>query len=381
MSAGSRAEPSLPGNRSPASLLDRLLELRHRFIANPNFQRWSSRFPLTRGIAQRKANQLFNIATGFVNYQVFAACVSLDLFERLREGPRDCVELARECGLPTEGMLRLLLAASALELLTDRGDQRFGLGDLGAAVLGNPGAAAMALHHRHLYRDLADPLALLRRESSTELAKFWPYATGTEGGAAEYSELMATSQSLVAVDILDAYPMQGHRQLRDIAGGSGSFACSALARWPELKASVLDLPEVAELAQQRFAEQGIGERASATSGDMFTDPLAGARDADLISLVRVVHDHDDEDVMRLFRSLRESMAPGASLLIAEPMAETPGAESMGHAYFGFYLLAMGSGRPRTAGELTRMLKDAGFSRCRELKTARPLMVRVLVAEP
>jgi demethylspheroidene O-methyltransferase len=43
--------------------------------------------------------------------------------------------------------------------------------------------------------------------------------------------------------------------------------------------------------------------------------------------------------------------PGGTLLVAEPMAGAPGRRSMGDAYFGIYLLAMGRGRPRTAREL------------------------------
>jgi demethylspheroidene O-methyltransferase len=63
------------------------------------------------------------------------------------------------------------------------------------------------------------------------------------------------------------------------------------------------------------------------------------------------------------------------------MAETPGAEPVGHAYFGFYLLAMGSGRPRTAAELRGLLARAGFNRCREVATSLPLLLRILVAGP
>ena len=44
-----------------------------------------------------------------------------------------------------------------------------------------------------------------------------------------------------------------------------------------------------------------------------------------------------------------ALPPGGTLLLAEPMAGTPGAEPVGDAYFGFYLLAMGSGRPAHAG--------------------------------
>jgi demethylspheroidene O-methyltransferase len=52
---------------------------------------------------------------------------------------------------------------------------------------------------------------------------------------------------------------------------------------------------------------------------------------------------------------------------------------MGHAYFGLYLWAMGSGKPRSPERLRAMLKEAGFETCREYPTRRPLMVRALVA--
>jgi demethylspheroidene O-methyltransferase len=83
----------------------------------------------------------------------------------------------------------------------------------------------------------------------------------------------------------------------------------------------------------------------------------------------------------MLRHLRESMPKDATLLVAETMAGTPGAEPVGDAYFGFYLLAMGSGRPRTAEELTGLLRAAGFSEIRETRTARPMLVRILVARP
>ena len=62
------------------------------------------------------------------------------------------------------------------------------------------------------------------------------------------------------------------------------------------------------------------------------------------------------------------------------MAGTPGAEPVGDAYFGLYLWAMGSGRARRREELQGLLARAGFRASRELRTPRPLLVRLLVAE-
>ena len=368
----------------PVSLRDRFIDWRNRLVANPGFQRWSARFPLTRGIARRKAAAVFDIAAGFVYSQVLGACVELQIFERLRDRRADPAELARECGLAEGPMRRLLLAADSLNLL-ERRDTQFTLGELGAAVLANPGVIAMVEHNRWLYRDLTDPVALLRGEHSPELATFWPYATGNEGDAARYSELMAASQSMVADDILDAADLSDRHHLWDIAGGNGTFASHALNRWPQLTATVLDLPPVAALASQNFAAKGLSDRARSLSGDMFRAPLGDEEPClfgkpDVVSLVRVVHDHNDDAVKALLSAIRASLDPGGRLLLAEPMAESAGAETFGHAYFGLYLLAMGSGRPRTGSELLKMLADAGFRNGREIRTYRPHMVRVLVAE-
>ena len=92
-----------------------------------------------------------------------------------------------------------------------------------------------------------------------------------------------------------------------------------------------------------------------------------------------MHDHDDAEALAILGAAHRALRPGGRLLIAEPMAGTPGAEPMGDAYFGFYLWSMGSGRARRVAELKDMLARAGFSGVREVRTARPLLVRLLVA--
>ncbi len=370
---------------APAFVLrDRVLGLRDRLLASARFQRWAQRFALTRPLARRSTRALFDIVAGFVYSQTLFACVRLDVFGMLRAGPLDLAVLAARMDMPEAAAERLLVAAVSLGLLERRGAARYGLGQLGAALLGNPGVAAMITHHAMLYADLADPVALLRGGAPTRLSQFWPYATAERPEAlgaadvADYSALMASSQGFIAGEVLDAYDFSRHRRLLDVGGGEGVFLAAAGARHPHLRLHLFDLPAVADRARARFAAGGLAGRAEATGGSFLADALPEG--ADVISLVRVLHDHEDATVATILRAARAALAPGGRLLIAEPMADTSGAEKVGAAYFGFYLLAMGTGRARSVPELTAMLRAAGFGGVRLVPTHTPLLTRVLIAE-
>lgn len=365
-----------------ADLREWALRRRDRLLANPAFHRKVLRFPITRWVARRRARELFDITAGFAYSQILSACIRLDLFQLLELGPLGTSDLVHKTGLDSEALECLLAAATELRLLQRTAGNQWRLGDLGAASLGNPGIAAMVEHHALLYRDMSDPLALLRDRSDTALGDYWAYA-GNPGrseaeNAARYSELMARSQSFVADDVLAQCPLHGTRHLLDIGGGSGVFAAEAMTRFDGLRATVFDLHDVASLARQRFQSAGLAARGDAVGGDMFNDAFPD--DLDVVSLVRILHDHDDVPVKLLLKRVRAAMRADGLLVIAEPMAQTSGAHGVG-AYFHMYLWAMRSGKPRSRVELTALLEEAGFADVRERPSYQPLLVRVITARP
>jgi demethylspheroidene O-methyltransferase len=370
----------------PRRWIDRWRDWRNRTVARPGFQRWAAAFPLTRPTARRHAGELFDLVAGFVYSQVLLACVRLDLFERLAAGPLPQEELAARIGLGREGAERLIAAAAALELVDRRPGGVVALGRLGAPLVGNRAITSMIEHHATLYSDLADPVALLKREGRPAMAGYWPYAV-VEGEpspaalsaerVAEYSALMSASQPMVTREVIDAYRFSKHRVLLDVGAGEGGFVSAVAAQAPDLQFMLFDLPAVAELARQRLGSAGLGARVRTFGGDFFADELP--RGADVVSLVRVCFDHPDPRVLSLLKAVRRALPDDGTLLLAEPMSEVPGAEAMGDAYFGFYLLAMGRGRPRSAAHLTRLLREAGFGTVRQVPTRMPLQTGLLVA--
>lgn len=378
-----------------AGLKERWVLWRNRLLTNPRFQSWSAAFPLTRPIVRSRARRAFDLVAGFAYAQVLAACVEGGLLDLLAEGPCDTVRAANRAGLGVDAAERLLRAAASLGIAESLPGGRWTLGMDGAALQCNPGARAMIRHHALLYADLADPLALLRadRKEPTALSDFWTYARASATGnvppgrqgdadnapaAATYSALMAASQAMVSEQLIAAYKFGKHKAMMDVGGGTGAFVRAVGTAAPDLRLGLFDLPDVVTGAETSLGRDAlIAPRLTLHKGSFLHDPLPTG--FDLITLVRILHDHDDEPALRLLRAVRAALPPGGTLLIGEPMAGATGGGAMGDAYFGLYLWAMGSGRPRRPAELGAMLHSAGFSSWREVSTHLPLVCGAIVA--
>jgi demethylspheroidene O-methyltransferase len=370
----------------PRAWQDRFVAWRNGLVSKPGFQRWAAGFFLTRPIAHKSADSLFTLVAGFVYSQVLVACIQLRLPDLLADGPQETATLAKAMDLPLASAARLLSAAQSLDIVENAGPDRYALGMQGAALRGNGGLAEMIAHHALLYADMADPVALLRGGGGKgQLAAFWPYAAYDAPGNADthavspYSALMAATQPMVAADILHAYPLARHKVLMDVGGGEGAFAIAAARSAPDLAISVFDLPAVVERAKARFHEAGLAGRSQVHGGDFLGGTLP--KGADVISLVRILHDHDDQAVMTILRAIRAILPPDGVLMIGEPMSGAPARDPMAEAYFGFYLLAMGRGRARRPDEIAQMVRQAGFGTTKMMPTNTPMLVRVMVARP
>ncbi|AWW75517.1 methyltransferase [Erythrobacter sp. KY5] len=358
---------------------------RNRVFANPRFQYWAAKLPLIRRIAKTRAGEAFDLVAGFTYSQILRAYVESGLFDVLATGPVSHRRVAAELELSEEAAKTLLRAGRPLALSEEPIADGWMLGESGAVLAADMGAQAMIRHHRLLYRDLADPLELLRkdRKEPTELSRYWSYAGALHGAAergqetSEYSQLMAASQHFVADQVLASFTFPQSARLLDVGGGHGAFLSRMGEAFPSLQLGLFDLPEVAQQGAQVLTDRFGNERVSAHPGNFFEDPIPTGYD--IVSLVRILHDHDDEPASRLLANIRASLAPGGRLLIAEPMARAPGAQGMGEAFFGLYLWAMGSGRARSVEEISAMLRKAGFSKTRSIATPQPVNASIIVA--
>ena len=372
---------------APTSLKDAWQARLERWYAHPGLYRWSLGNPLTRWLTRRRTRKLFDLMAGFVHSQVLLGCVRLDLFRSLHHAPASLTDLARRTGLAPAVLQRLLLSAVALGLLEHRSQGRFGLGPLGVPLAQHEGIAQMIEHNHLLYQDMQDPLQFLNNAWSGGMAEYWPYAHENPTPAApdldkftHYSELMAASQGFVVQELLSSYFFDEHRCVLDVGAGRGRFVGELAAHASHLKFKMFDLPPVLALAREGLQAKGLTDRVALHPGSFLDDPLPEG--ADLITLVRVAHDHPDAVVRQILQKAHDALPVGGVLLLAESMAQ-PDAEAgqpsaSVDAYFHFYLLAMGAGRLRTPQERQTMMQEAGFTHVEQVPNAMPIHARILL---
>ena len=362
---------------------DSLLALRDRILLSTKFQRMAAAFPLTRPIANAQAQKAFDLCAGFVYSQIALACVRMGVLEAVRDGAIGVDVLAARAGIPVARMRILANAAAAIGLLSSRSRDRIGLGANGAAIVANPSISAMIEHHAVLYDALSDPVAVLRgQRDAGHIRRFWVYAAGASGheeraDIADYTALMGQSQNLISDDIIAAQSFAPFRRILDVGGGDGTFLIALARSASNFSGCLYDLPAVAELANANFKAAGLADRCVAVGGDFLRDELPS--DFDAVTLVRVLHDHDDAEAARLLAAIRRALPPGKTIVVAEPMSGLPGTAAVADAYFGFYLMAMGSGRPRRPEEISALLAAAGFRDVRVVRTRRPFLVCIVRA--
>lgn len=366
-------------------LYDVWLDFQEKCLTSQKFHDFAIRFPLTRPIVRKRQSELFDIVSGFVYSQILKSCVELGLFTnpKMRSPGASLEEVSNITGLGLDETRRLMDGAVSLRLFEKR-HNKYRFGDLGAALSINKGVLAMVGHHGELYKDLVDPIDLLksgRRE--TNLSRYWDYARNDDPAGVDaekiqaYSELMSESQLMVANEVIANFNFSDYKTLLDVGGGQGTFLSCVAQAAPDLNLMLFDLPEVAKRAEKNFSQKGLASRTKAHGGSFFDDDLP--KGADLISLVRIIHDHDDEPSMKILKAAYKALPPGGTLIVCEPMSTGGSAHRISDAYFNFYLYAMGSGRPRPPKALLEMLSEAGFSTGKVLKTRAPLITSIIIA--
>jgi predicted O-methyltransferase YrrM len=182
--------------------------------------------------------------------------------------------------------------------------------------------------------------------SDEELAAFF---RGLHAGA------VATGQQLART-----YDFGRFRSLLDVGGGSGGLAIAACQSCPNLRATVVELPRVAPIAQSAVEQAGLVDRVQVLAANVVERPAEGRFDVTVLRfLIQVL---GPDQASRMLQNVGRMVEPGGSLFIVGQVLDDsrlapPAAVGVNLAFLNIY----DEGQAYTEGEHRSWLADAGFT--------------------
>ena len=317
--------------------------------------------------------RLVEMASAFYESCVLFAASDLGLFDKLAGlGEADARTMAKACGLDPRGARLLLDACVALELLAkDEGRYRNSPETAPFLVSGSPADLSGAIrYNRDVYAAWGKLKDLVRTGRPVEPPELHlgedPERTRTFV-LAMHGRAMGIGQAVIP--LLD---LAGKKRLLDIGGGPGTYSVLIARAFPQVRCTVLDLPEVARIAEEVISQAGFADRVQTLAGDYHTLPFPPDQDAAIF--FGVLHQEDPDSIRDLLRRAHQALVSGGVLYILDMMTDASHTRPKFSALFALNMaLTTPHGWVFSEDELRGWLEEAGFIgfNCRHLPPPMP----------
>jgi ubiquinone/menaquinone biosynthesis C-methylase UbiE len=261
------------------------------------------------------------IAYGFIASKALFAALELDVFSRLLE-PKTIDALARESGIPAHRVKTLLATLTALGLIV-RDDDRFRNSPASERYLTRGSPAYFGEYYRlQINRQTYPALEHLDAGLAGDPGNLASDIEGWMRDPAE-AEIFSVAQHAAslgpAIQLAKMIDLHGSRTLLDVAGGSGAFSITLCKRYPQLAATIIDFPNVIQVARRFIAAAGLSERIQLAGGNALDTDWPDNQDVVLMSyLLSAVK---EDDIPTLLASAYRSLRPGGLLIVHDFMLD------------------------------------------------------------
>ena len=292
---------------------------------------------------------------------------SVQLAARLRiadlisGGKTTLQELSAETEIDEWRLMRFLRVLAAIGIVR-RSDDRYALTEKGRLlVAGTPGQVGDIARMNYYFFPAFTAIEDVLREGRPgyEVATGTPHFDAMQS-MPEFAEAFDLAMNQIFTPeteaMVDAFDWSKFETLMDVGGGNGDTLLSILRATPGLKGHLFDLSHVVERAETRIAESGLAERVAATAGSFF-EPLPGGAEA--ILLRHIVHDWQEEDILRILGRCRDALRPGGTLLIGESLIKDSDEITL-PIRLDLAMMTFYNGAERTEQEYRELLGKCGF---------------------
>lgn len=302
---------------------------------------------------------------------ILVAALELDLFGLLHDGPRSADELAKTANIDAKGV-RILLDALCPAGLIEKRDGKYALTSTSARYL-DPKSES---YPGPIHWGAARPerwAALGRLADSVRAGKPAIERSGDRQQNFRGLVKAIAHSSFHAAPLLADHFLQNGKtapgwSMLDAACGSGAYGLKLLQKIPDSRLTLLDLPQVLELAQENADDLGLAERIDTLPGDLLEMSLPEEA-FDLILLSHFLHMISREDCAAMIAKLARAQKPGGYLAVHEFVPDENRSSRRFPLLFAMNMyIANGVGDTYTFNEIKAWMEAAGYAEIEMLDT-------------
>lgn len=300
--------------------------------------------------------------------KILLTAVRLDVFSVLNGKPKTAAETAARVGAHEPTLVLLLNALVAMGLLMKS-----------AGLYGNSGTAETHLV-RHSPQYIGHLLLLHDAEwnnwghleetirSGKRTVDRHVFETDPDLGANVLAVLHRIGRQS-GPELAKRLRLEGPQRLLDLGGGAGTNAIAFCQVYPELTATVFELPATLTLTEKTVKDAGLESRISLRGGDFNRDGLGGPYDVVLMS--DILHYQTFETNLALVKKVYDHLTPGGRLVIKDRFLDESGTGPAWTTAFAVHIVVnTQQGACYKTTDATQWLSEAGFTSLEELeKTA------------
>ena len=288
----------------------------------------------------------------------------LGVADLLRDGPRGVDDLAATTSTDPRALYRLLRALAAVGVFTEIADRRFALSAMGEFLrrdhpLSMDPAARMfgADYQWQAWSALRHSVETGENTAVHALGvgSMWEYRRRHPSTASSSTRRCATLSAGDNPGVLAAHDFRRYGVVADIGGGTGAVLAAVLAAHPGVhRGSVRPAGTWSPTRRACWAPSPTASPSFPATSSTVCPPARTP-----ILLVRILHDWEDEEALRILRNVRAAMTPNARLVVIDSVLGPPDEDQLAK-FLDLMMLVSAGGRERTEEEWRALLADAGL---------------------
>lgn len=312
----------------------------------------------------KTAEEVSDIAFGFMASKALFTAIHFNLFSHLAQSRLTAPEAAVKMGIHPDRATTLMTALTTVGLLGREGEAYFNAPAAEAFLVTGAKYDFSDYLSQQVDRQMYGLLGQIEDAMADKLPDdaIGSYAEWMSDPAQAklYSDSQHAGSLGPAKTLARGLDLSAASSMLDVGGGTGAYAITLCNANPQLKATVIDFPNVADLGKQYVSDAGLADRVSYISGDLLESEWPGGQDVVLMSYI--FSSVPGERIEGLVKQAASVLKPGGRLIVHDFMVDPDRSGPKLAALWQFQHTAFNPhARSVSTDWAVQTLSDAGFS--------------------